>query len=274
MLICPICQSSLFVSGSSYCCSNNHNFDISSKGYVNLLLSHQKSSKEPGDNKLMVTARHHFLNAGFYQPLAKALCSEILSNLSSKTSTPNILDSGCGEGYYIDALQKELSEQDINAAIFGIDISKDAIKHASARNKNINWIVGNAFRIPIESNTMDYILQVFSPCSDGEFARLLKKDGIIISVIPGKKHLFELKKLLYTNPYENDEDEYALTSFTAFKKQHIEYEINIDNPDNIMNLLMMTPYYYKTNAEDKSKLNSIDKLTTTVEFVVTVYRKN
>jgi 23S rRNA (guanine745-N1)-methyltransferase len=273
LLICPICKNTLSVSGSSCCCINRHNFDISSKGYINLLLSHQKNSKEPGDNKLMVMARHHFLNSGLFQPLANTICSEVLFSLNCKTDICNILDSGCGEGYYIDALQKELSNQEINANIFGIDISKDAIKHASSRNKNISWIVGNSFRIPIASNTIDCILQVFSPCSDNEFARLIKKNGIIISVIPGKRHLFELKKLLYANPYENDEEEYALTSFTAIKKQHIEYEICIDNPENIMNLLMMTPYFYRTDAEDKNKLGRINKLITTVEFVVTVYRK-
>ena len=68
--ICPKCKAPLTVSGGSLRCPDGHCYDISSGGYVNLLLSNMMNSKLPGDNKLMVNARRAFLNKGFYRPLA------------------------------------------------------------------------------------------------------------------------------------------------------------------------------------------------------------
>jgi len=69
-LICPFCQSELLATEhKSYACENNHNFDLSKEGYLNLLPVNQKSSKDPGDNKMMISARREFLELGHYDPL-------------------------------------------------------------------------------------------------------------------------------------------------------------------------------------------------------------
>ena len=40
--ICPVCSQQLTVKEKSYICKNRHTFDISSKGYVNLLPANKK----------------------------------------------------------------------------------------------------------------------------------------------------------------------------------------------------------------------------------------
>ena len=35
----------------------------------------------------------------------------------------------------------------------------------------------------------------------------------------------------------------------------------------------MTPYYYKTGAEDQKKLDAVNQLTVTTEFLLAVYQK-
>ena len=50
MLVCPKCQKLLKKVNNSYLCSNNHCYDISKDGYVNLLLANQKHSTQPGDD--------------------------------------------------------------------------------------------------------------------------------------------------------------------------------------------------------------------------------
>lgn len=64
MLICPVCKKQLSKSGGSYVCPEKHSFDISRRGYVNLLQS--QSPKNHGDDKQMAAARREFLNGGFY----------------------------------------------------------------------------------------------------------------------------------------------------------------------------------------------------------------
>lgn len=275
MLKCPVCSNILSEYNHSYVCSNKHTFDIASKGYVNLLMSHQKSSKEPGDNKQMVVARNSFLNRGFYKNLSETVNSIVMKHIESigNVKKYDILDSGCGEGYYIDSLDRCLKDKNIAADLLGIDISKDAIKLASSRNRNICFAIASSFNIPACSNTIDYLLQIFSPCSNEEFERVINDKGILISVIPGKKHLFGLKEVLYDQPYENDEVEYPLTSFKVISQKRIEYDINLEDTEDIRNLLMMTPYYWRTNEEKISKLNRIESLKTPVEFMITAYSK-
>lgn len=272
---CPVCRDTLTVKGHSYICINKHTFDIASKGYVNLLLSHDKSSKKPGDNKQMVVARNAFLNTGHFQKLAEAINSVVVEYVQSRERGTylNILDAGCGEGYYTDALQKGLMNEHIEVNLYGMDISKDAIRLAAARNKHILFAIASSFQIPIAPNTINCLLQLFSPCSDNEFHRVMKDDGILISVIPGKNHLFGLKKVLYENPYVNDEQEYPLLSFDPISKVHIQYDITIENTETIKNLIMMTPYYWRTKPQKINKLLEVTKLETPLEFVLTVYTK-
>jgi 23S rRNA (guanine745-N1)-methyltransferase len=50
-------------------CENGHPFNIAKEGYVNLLLSHQRKSKHPGDDPDMVMARRRFFGrteGGFF----------------------------------------------------------------------------------------------------------------------------------------------------------------------------------------------------------------
>ena len=72
VLVCPICKSILRkdeVNEKTYKCEKNHSYDIAKEGYVNLLISNQKRSKNPGDSKEMVLARIDFLNRNYYTKL-------------------------------------------------------------------------------------------------------------------------------------------------------------------------------------------------------------
>lgn len=62
MLLCPVCKEKLVkdISNKMYRCSNKHTYDIAKEGYVNLLISNQKRSKNPGDSKEMVLSRIDF----------------------------------------------------------------------------------------------------------------------------------------------------------------------------------------------------------------------
>ena len=118
--ICPVCKTELIKSEKSYVCSGRHNFDISKDGYVNLLMSQQSSLKRHGDDKVMVRARRDFLSQGHYDTLRDAICDTV------KTYSQDngvIVDVGCGEGYYSQAVS-----QNFNCIFCGVDISKDALK--------------------------------------------------------------------------------------------------------------------------------------------------
>jgi 23S rRNA (guanine745-N1)-methyltransferase len=142
---------------------------------------------------------------------------------------------------------------------------------AAGRNKEISFLVASLFKIPFQDHQADFLLNAFAPASDLEFERVLKKDGLLVTVIPGREHLIELKSVLYDRPYENDEKEPELPSFKLEDQVRIKASIVINNHNDISDLVTMTPYYWRTPKEGLERLNKLDSLTITTEFIIGIH---
>ncbi len=258
-LICPVCREALLLEARTYRCENNHCFDLAKEGYLNLLLSHQRKSKNAGDDKAMIQARRRFFDSGAYNPLASKI-----SHLISRTPHPAVLDCGCGEG----ALSGELP-----AHIVGMDISKEAVRTAAKRYKTATWIVANGMRdIPFADNSIDIILSVLAPRNPGEFARILKPGGTLILGVPGPNHLIELRRELNTSAddFEEKTDEAAAKCAPALKeveRELLTYSVQLDRQQ-ITDLIQMTPIFWTSAPETKKQLFDLAGLEVTVCFAL------
>ena len=273
--ICPICKTrlSLNENGRSLVCQKDlkpHCFDISSAGYVNLDRTHAGG----GDSKECVKSRSAFLSLGHYAPISKEIC-KLICNFSQGASV--ILDAGCGEGYYTSAMAK----MEKSNSVVGIDISKSAIEHAAKVAKrenleNLSYGVSSIFELPLENESVDVITSIFAPCPEAEFARVLKKGGVLIIAAAGESHLLGLKKAIYDNVYMNETraDLPGSAGFELQKQSSLSYTIHLQSCEEIANLFAMTPYFYRTSISDKEKLASLNELYTEVEIEFSVYRKN
>ena len=287
-LICPICKESLDRAPVEKCfrCRNNHSFDISKQGYVNLLTNSEKSSNLPGDSKEMVQARRDFLSKGYYGELSRKLNDLVLNKIelkkhmeelrefSSLQSLPVILDIGCGEGYYTNALMDYAKERNLSAEYIGLDISREAVKQASSINKEITWIVGNSHYLPIRDGFIDCIISVFSPIKISECLRVLKNDGILIRVLPGVDHLIQLRKIIYPNVVlvADIDMSHAYEGMKLRESARSTFDISLDNKG-ILSLTRMTPHYWKTSMADKEALNGIELLTVTIDMQIFIFEK-
>ena len=45
----------------------------------------------------------------------------------------NLLDIGCGEGYYSDRLIEQIKQTQVDCQLWGLDISKTAVKYAAKK---------------------------------------------------------------------------------------------------------------------------------------------
>lgn len=259
MLICPKCHEPLKLIDRSFKCINNHSYDLSKRGYVNLALSAKKTS---GDDKAMVESRTRFLNQGYYEPLLKQII-ELLQD-----SHGSLLDCGCGEGYYTNAIKQ--ARNDLN--IYGVDLSKSAIDHACKAKSKVQYIVASLANLPIQENSIDVILSVFAPIDENGFKQVLKENGLFIKVGPAPKHLMGLKKILYHDVYENEPSK-QLSQFKLIKELECSYEITLDHNQAIIDLFHMTPYYYKTSKEASLKLLELNELKTMISFEIQIYQK-
>ena len=261
MLICPVCGAQLQKNEKTFFCCNNHTFDTAKEGYVNLLSGRHKAGELTGDNKDMAKARRLFLETGHYNFLADKLCEII-----NKDDT--VLDICCGEGYYTDRIRKNTG-----AHVSGFDISKEMIKLAAKKYKETFFFVANIARIPVKDESIDTAIEICAPFSEKEFARILKKDGRLISVVPGKRHMWGLKEILYEKPYENNEDTAVYESLEMTESFNVSSVATLADNDEIMSLFAMTPYYYKTSESDRNKLKNSGSLVTELEFTIRIFRK-
>jgi 23S rRNA (guanine745-N1)-methyltransferase len=271
---CPICQDSLNLTKNkkSYLCATNHHFDLAKEGYLNLLPAQHKKSKQPGDSKTMMQARGEFLDAGFYQPLAKAITTLVDNNFPADSKKIHILDMGCGEGYYSRQISN-LSTQASQLTLHGIDIAKNAIITASKKQKDAHYIVASNNNMPYTTDFFDLIFRVYAPSNDEEVTRLLKAQGLLLIVIPGPRHLWQLRELIYAEVKPHSADIKLPENFTVINTQQLSYRI-CPNANQRLALLQMTPFAWKVNFNIQEKIKAAEQLTIEVDFLLSLVQKN
>ncbi len=268
--ICPVCREPLILKENSYHCSNHHCFDRAKSGYVNLLRSQVSGKKRHGDDKLMIRARTDFLEKGYYQPLLDGILEQCKH---LKGNEIHLVDVGCGEGWYTDGIFHFLECRNQRVQMEGIDISKDALSAAAKRNKRIGFAVASISSLPIQSDSVDMLINLFAPFDTAEFSRVLKAGGLWLKAIPLEKHLLGLKRAIYPHPYENEVTLTEYPGFQLLQRKEIKYSLQLDKKEDISNLFKMTPYYYKTGASDQAKVENMENLTTEIEFAILIYQK-
>ncbi|MGL5123994.1 MAG: putative RNA methyltransferase [Fusobacteriaceae bacterium] len=275
MIACPLCKKKLEKLEKNYICENNHSFDISKFGHANLLLSNYKNSKIPGDSKEMVLSRKKFLENNYYLGIAKGV-NNLLLEFSKNINSINLLDIGCGEGYYTQLMKENLELENKNVNITAIDISKEAVIAGAKIYKSINWLVASATHLPIADESLNFITCMFAKIIPEENFRTLKKGGKLIIVSTGRNHLQELKEVVYETIKKDfylpatDED---LNIFKHIKTINLTYETKILENESIVNLFNMTPYRWRSPQKGVDKLFKLKELLITIDVNIDIFEK-
>ena len=273
---CPLCHGSMTLEcsddgkGASLRCMGQvkrHCFDLASSGYVNLM---QPGHGDGGDSKEAVRARREFLSLEYYSPAALALC-----DLVGRYAEPwqgILIDAGCGEGYYTARLAAK------GFSVAGVDLSRPAVDSAAKRLGatgigNGFFSVSSVYDLPMADASAAAVVNVFAPCAEEEFLRVLRPGGILAVMYAGPEHLMGLKKVLYDTIYENDGRADLPKGMKLLTEERVKFEIQVEGNGAVQNLFAMTPYYWKTSREDGEKLKKLDSLTTTVDMILAVYQK-
>lgn len=263
-LVCPVCGGELEITDKRAFCAAGHSFDRAKEGYFYLITRAGYSLS--GDSPEAVMARRDFLMSGCYASLAEALLG-----LGKKYGKSGMLltDTCCGEGYYSGYIK---NHAEFPFSVTGFDLSKTAVRLAAKAYPENLYYTANISAIPQKDTSADILLHSFAPVHNAEFARILKPSGVFIDVIPAKRHLWELKKVLYEKPYENDEKSSVGEPFVLTESIRTTDTVTLDE-SGIKNVLYMTPYAYKTPKEAISRLLSLKTLKTETGFVINVYGK-
>ncbi|ELW9441415.1 23S rRNA (guanine(745)-N(1))-methyltransferase [Pluralibacter gergoviae] len=258
---CPLCHAPLTRQQNSYHCPQRHQFDVAKEGYVNLLPVQHKRSRDPGDSPEMMQARRAFLDAGHYRPLRDAVCG-ILQEAGAR----QILDIGCGEGYYTHAFAA------IAPRTFGLDVAKVAVRYGAKRYPQVQFCVASSQRLPFEDACMDAVVRIYAPCNPQELERVVKPGGLVITVTPGPRHLMELKGLIYDEIRLHDENREQLAGFARVAQQVQGYPMQLSGKEAVA-LLQMTPFAWRAKPQVWESLAQREHFACQTDFLIQVWQR-
>ena len=262
-LICPICGNILQKEDRRWLCSRGHSFDIARQGHVNLLPVQQKHSRNPGDTREQVLSRRLFLESGCYEPIVNTL----IETAQKHGVSGEILDVGCGEGYYSARLAGALK-----AHLTGLDISKEAVRFAAGQYKDATWLCATASHIPATENSADLLTSLFAVTLPEEFLRVLKPKGLFFQVLAAQDHLLGLKGIIYDELKFKEKDSVPeLPGFRLLESIPIRFSFTVEG-GLVQALFSMTPHVYRIGKAGAQRLAAIESLTDTASCVLNVYR--
>ena len=259
---CPLCHAPLTPQGKSYICPQRHQFDQAKEGYVNLLPVQYKRSRDPGDSAEMMQARRTFLDAGHYQPLRDAV-SEKLSVIKPS----QLLDIGCGEGYYTHAFANATKQT------WGLDVSKTAIRFAAKRYPQVNFCVASSQRLPFADGSMDCVIRIYAPCNPQELKRVVKVGGWLLTVTPGPRHLLEMKGLIYDEVQLHAPHSETIAGFTLMSHDELAYPMQLTGEEATI-LLQMTPFAWRAKPAVWEALKQQSLFNCQTDFAIHAWRRD
>jgi SAM-dependent methyltransferase len=299
-LICPDCRAPLSRNGAAFRCASGHSFDVAREGYVNLM-----RTRSTGDSGEMLRARRAFLDRGHYAPLADAVCEVAGAHLrdhGDAAALPrerddaaahlpeqddgallrergddaalDVLDAGCGEGYYLGRLQAWLGAHAgaPRPQLWGLDSSKDAIRMAAKRHHEARFVVADSKdMVPFADRSLAALTVIFAPRNAAEFARVLAPGGLLLIVVPSPRHLAELRvefDLLGMEEHKLRHVRDGLAGlFEGLATRTVEYPLDL-TADDMALLLTMTPSHRHDPEQRLAKLRPDARYRTTASFTL------
>ena len=262
-LLCPLCGAPLELNEGSWRCGSGHSYDAARQGYVNLLPVQQKRSLHPGDTNEQLHARRRFLEAGFYAPVADAVC-DMLAGAKA------LLDVGCGEGWYL----RRFGQANPAAERWGLDISRDAVRLAAGADKSGRYLVASAARLPFPDGSFDALSALFSLTQPEEFARVLAPGGLFLQALAEPDHLEGLKSLIYPELLHRPKDlTPALPGFELIEQRVLRFDIMLTQQDQIQDLLAMTPHFWRITREGARRAAEAQTLRDTAHVRLNLYQR-
>jgi len=266
---CPLCHQPLRFDAAAWRCENRHQFDRAKEGYVNLLPVQHKRSRQPGDSADMLLARREFLDAGHYQPLQQRVC-ELFERVLSGPGL-SLLDIGCGEGYYTHEVAKRLQARG-EVKIYGLDVSKVAVRFGAKRYHNVEFCVASSHRLPFAAAQFDAVLRIYAPCKAEELVRVVKNNGYVLTVTPGPRHLIQFKALIYQDVKLHDETPERMDGFELVEQHSLNYPLLLNNEESAA-LLQMTPLAWRARPEVWGVLVTASEFVCETDFTLRLWQR-
>ena len=242
LLRCPRCATRFEIDRRTLRCAAGHAFDVARQGYVNLSGAAQPTH---ADTPAMVSARAELLESGRYATLIDNLRAVLPAGVGT------VLDVGTGTGHYAAAVLGARPR----ARGLGLDLSVAACRRAARAHPRLGVVAADAWKVlPVADDCVDLVLSVFSPRNAGEFERVLRPNGSVITVTPRSDHLIELRNGVGLLGVEADKevrlgDAFGRAGLTAVEQRTVTSR-DLWRPEEAVRSIMMGPNAFHTTVDE------------------------
>lgn len=253
-LICPVCRAPLTRAGDDLACPARHRLNVNRKGCLNVLSQQADSCYDAA----LFDARRRVFASGCYNAVIDAIEALL------PEGRHRLLDAGCGDGWYLNAL---LSRHESWCGA-GADISRDAILRATDLPCTALWLVADLRRLPFVDGSFTAVLDVLTPASYDEFRRVLAPDGLLIKVYPGSGYLKELRQARGMAAYEEGQVDAYLREKAQIVGESRVTVTHAVTPELWRDFVWMTPLMQDLSAEEKNAIAARPAQTVTIDLHV------
>ncbi len=263
-LTCPLCRGALLPAEKFYRCEQGHAFDLAKESYLSLLHGRQKGEGR-GDSKAMILARDRVHRAGVFDPLVSALAA-----LPFEKSPRNILELGCGEGFFLGHMVRAHGIP----TSYGLDLSVDAVKLAAKTLKQSLILRADLLNaLPFADGSLNLIQSIFAPRPLAEISRVLRPGGYALFVYPQTDHWQELRAFLPLAKIGEEKLPADLEGFTAVASVHVTGKIELTHAV-LVDLVEMSPSIHRLTREETPWQSLLPaSLAATLSLRVALFRK-
>jgi 23S rRNA (guanine745-N1)-methyltransferase len=251
-------------------CASRHRFDVSKHGTMTLLPP--RAPHTIGDNREMLEARSQLLESGLFARISDAIVATYGEGEAPPERSMRIADLGCGTGYY----SARLADAFPGAHFLVGDRSPTAVRMAARAVTRSTGVVLDLWRpLPIRDASADLILNVFAPRNPAEFARVLRRSGLLVVVVPTGSHLTELRAsgALLDVPSGKDEqvrDVLGSAGLIQVGAERVQYRATVDASQRDALIGMGPSAHHRSTPEHVTFGGSAGTLHTRLDLTVSV----
>ncbi len=258
---CPVrgCGAPLTRGERRWRCPCGHLFDVSRRGYVNLLQPQDRRSPKAGDPRTATAARLRLAERGHLAPFAAALRA-LLERHVPPEGAP-WLDVGAGDGWLLRelALGRELE-------LHALDLARPAVELGARLVPQATWVVANADRgLPYGDRSFGLVLSITSRWAFAEMARVLRPGAYLLLALAGADDLLELRERVHGTAHAKDRLERALAEasarFEVVTTETVRWRMELDR-ESLGDLLASS--YRGARARDAERVAALESLAITM----------
>ncbi|MCH1928656.1 SAM-dependent methyltransferase [Shewanella sp. A25] len=251
---CPTCGLVLMQHQASqgFYCANKHHFDKSEQGYW--IFTKLQRQKPIGDSRQQLRAKRFLLESGIFAPLI----AQMTAMLSPKMTDESCLfDYECADGFYLRSLASSLSNvtNGLNIHYSGAADAENAIFAAAKAQTPGMLCLSTSKVLPFADNCIDVVTVIDKPLKGKEFLRVLKPQGLMLQVLPGARHLWQLKEMIYADLEEKTPKINLPSELTPIEQQSSQFRLSVTGEQALI-LLEMAPFAWRVSDRVKQSIRS------------------